>query len=319
MKRLYIVLASLSGVLCAGASASATLILHYNFDQTDSTAHWTDPTQSSPALVPDASGNGLNGLFRDGNAHADANKFVATGGPLGGAWDFDGTDIVEFAYGGLPASAQDSLTGNSARAVSVWLNPDTFGDRRFFGYAGTGTAGEFLGLTVEQDATGAYVGFRRGGGFEIYRPTQSTNPFDVEELVHVAFVVPDGATLTGDALVYVNGMLATRSSNNGSNPTLNTSSLPAGSGTMAANDYIGVGRKGDAAGAGGGTTPGFDGLIADFQLYDSALSADEVDYLFDNPGAVIPEPAGWVLTICALVFSLRTLRSKCLCRFCDPL
>lgn len=41
----------------------------------------------------------------------------------------------------------------------------------------------------------------------------------------------------------------------------------------------------------GGIVPSYNGLIDEVQLYDHALSSDEVGFLFLNPGVVVPEPA----------------------------
>ena len=43
--------------------------------------------------------------------------------------------------------------------------------------------------------------------------------------------------------------------------------------------------------SGGAPINAFTGLIDDVQLYNHALSASEVDFLFRNPGVAIPEPA----------------------------
>ncbi len=44
----------------------------------------------------------------------------------------------------------------------------------------------------------------------------------------------------------------------------------------------------------------FSGLIDDIQIYDYALGQSQVEFLFDNPGASVPEPSCFALLLCSL-------------------
>ena len=45
----------------------------------------------------------------------------------------------------------------------------------------------------------------------------------------------------------------------------------------------------------------FDGALDDIQVYDQALTSGEVASLYNNPGAVIPEPSSFVLAVLGLL------------------
>ena len=280
------------------STAAASLKIHFRFDQTDTTALHTDVNQTSPTLVSDSSGNGINGLFRDGTGGGDANKAVVAPGTLTGGFDFDGDDIVEFLVGTTGVDGKASLTGNNARTFAFWVRPDTFGDKRMISYAGGSAAGSFFGLTLESDTTGNHVKFRRGSGFQTYYPAQATNPIALGAYVHIVLVVPEDATQTTDLEIYVNGVQANQV---GDAVSLVTSSSQAGvESTLDDNDYVGIGMRGVNADAGtpvgGGSQNGFDGVIADFQFYTTALSASDISVLFDNPGFTVTGGGGEVWT-----------------------
>ena len=281
-------------------TAHATLMVHYQFDE--------NPTVNGSA-ISDSSGNSVTGTFLDNNSGLDTNKYVGSGGALGGAIDFDGndltlSDIVEFQVGTLPGVGQAALAGNAPRTFAAWVNPDSLGDKRILSYGG-GAAGQFLAITLEGDDHAGDVYFRRSGGYEIYTPSQGVNPIDIDnpDYVHIVAVVPDGATNTEDMLIYVNGVAATLTGGGGAsgNPALDTL-------TGGATGYIGVGRRGLDTGVSGGSQAGFDGQIADFQFYAGALSSDQVAYLFANPGSVVPEPSTCVLMLAAVAGSLLQMR-----------
>ena len=271
-------------------------VVHYTFDE--------DPIVEGTTTI-DSSGN-TNGTFHDNNTGLDANKSVAAGGSLGGAIDFDGTDltlsdIVEFQIGNLPTESQAALSGSAARTFAAWVNPDSLGDKRIFSY-GAGAAGQFFAITLEGADNAADVYYRRGGGWEVYTPSQATNPIDIDnpDYIHIAAVVPVDAANTEDLLVYVNGQLATLSGGGGTvdNPALNT-------GVSGTSSYFGVGRRGQDTGVAGGSQAGFDGQIADFQFYDLALTSSEISSLYNNPGSTV-NAAEPVLNLLELVVDRAT-------------
>ena len=54
----------------------------------------------------------------------------------------------------------------------------------------------------------------------------------------------------------------------------------------------------------GGAVPTFNGLIDDVQIYDNALSATQIGYLYSNPGQVVPEPSSMILTMIGFLAAL---------------
>jgi hypothetical protein len=79
----------------------------------------------------------------------------------------------------------------------------------------------------------------------------------------------------------------------GTNLTLYLDGSPVNSGTMGMNEG---GRFNDfVAGSNRNDNRFFDGLIDDVQLYDTALSGAQIQFLHENPGQLVPEPGACLL------------------------
>ncbi len=123
-----------------------------------------------------------------------------------------------------------------------------------------------------------------------------TNPDDgkawpVGEWNHHAIVVPEIATgETGTATWYVDGV------------ALDTITLGPFAGLVG--DLCLGNRTFDLA-------RDYQGWLDDLQIYQGALSADDVRHLHDNPGATVPEPGSWALLLAVGAgFSLMAYRKK---------
>jgi ribonucleotide monophosphatase NagD (HAD superfamily) len=54
----------------------------------------------------------------------------------------------------------------------------------------------------------------------------------------------------------------------------------------------------------------YTGLIDDLQVYSHALSDADVQFIFDNPGSVVPEPACGTLCVGAAALLLAARRRR---------
>ena len=232
--------------------------------------HWKlDETSGNTAF--DSSGNDYHGSFGD-------SVILGEPGAFSGSTAFDFSD----ASGAVVADLGTDLpTGNSPRTITAWVQVSggDLGDRKFMGY-GVGQFGKRFDFTVELENSDPVVKFRHNGG------NISFDGAVLDEWFHFATVVPDSATTTDDVLVYINGQQRTGTRMVGSNQTLDTGD----------SDFR-IGGPDD-----------FKGLVDDVQFYDQALSSSQVQYLYDNPGAVIPEPS--TLALLGLAASILFLRRK---------
>jgi hypothetical protein len=174
----------------------------------------------------------------------------------GGALEFGGVTGQE-----VTATAAGLPTGNAPRTISLWLSADaSVFDQKFFSY-GSNSNGASFGWTLEDDGGNPTIFFRHGGGN--FRFTGQAVPLG--PWVHVAMVVPDGATLTNQDLLYINGSPVSGVQGDGGPQTLNSSS----SVVVLGGDY-----------PGGGAT-NLDGRLDDVRIYDSALSSIEIQALYE--------------------------------------
>jgi arylsulfatase A-like enzyme len=197
-----------------------------------------------------------------------------TSGVDGGALEFGGVTNQEVTatVAGLP-------TGDAPRTISLWLSADaSVFDQKFFAY-GSNANGASFGWTLEDAGGNPTIFFRHGGGN--FRYTGQAVPLG--PWVHVAIVVPDGATLTNQVLLYLNGSPVSGVQGDGGPQTLSSSS----SVVVLGGDY-----------PGGGAT-NLDGRLDDVRIYNSALSSIEIQALYDAiisndetpPTLVIKAPA----------------------------
>ena len=162
------------------------------------------------------------------------------------------------AYATMPANI---LAGVNDFTVATWVNPaSTSTWSRIFDF-GTGTTSNMF-LTINAGSGPRFAITTGGGGAEqqINRTTPGQLPLN--QWTHVA------VTLSGNTgTLYINGQAA----GTNTNMTLRPSSL--GNTTQ---NWIGRSQYGD---------PTLNGIVDDFQIYNRALSAEEVAALGDAPGA----------------------------------
>jgi len=195
--------------------------------------------------VNDASGNGRDGTPMNDPFYEDAP------GDLGRAMMFDGiNDYVELPIGALVGSLTDM-------SVATWVNlaDSTSSWQRVFDFGSTNTGGYMF--LAPRTGTGGPIRFAitPAGGTESVVETASNLPPGWHHLA----VTIDSASMT--ASLYVDGALAASGA---------TATLPQDLGTPTQN-WLGRSQY---------TADGyFTGSLADFSIYNRALSAGEVRYL----------------------------------------
>lgn len=262
------------GICGLATSSHASLVAWYQFDE-----------EAGATLA-------LNQLPGSTGA-IGTNVTTRVAGISGHAYSFTGgatvNDIVDMGN----ASFFSSINTTGQLTFSAWVNTtDILGDRNTVVFAGSDTiTNNYADLGVNALIGEATARNRPAGA----SPAQQTGIFSS------GFVVNDGAwhnivmtidLSTSELILYVDGI-----------PT--NVQFMAASLFPAFNNFE-VGRLGRA----GTPVDGFLGLIDDVQIYDTALSETQVQFLFDNPGVAIPEPSALVLAGLGLGFLYFTSRRR---------
>ena len=246
-------------------------------------------------------------------AQATTGGNPTTGGPTGsliGHWKFDdgsGTSAVDSSASGsladqvngdgswttgkaggayrqprftLDAARSDSLNdlilGGSV-TISTWITThDTAQWAGIVGFEGTGTTGDIVGFKM---SNADKIIWTTGGGNRLLETSDSLTDYaaaTADGWVHLTGTYDDS---TGTSTLYVNGA-----------EVLSGSSAPIPDKTPP-----GLFRIGTYYNSNGYE---FNGSIDDVQIYDEALEASDIAFLFNNPGMPLPAPvpdyATWV-------------------------
>jgi hypothetical protein len=203
---------------------------------------WWKFDESSGTIAYDSSGNGFNGTLTGGPTR--------TTGKIGGAINFDGINdyinIVNF-YG---------VTGNNPRTVSAWIKTplNSSNDKKVVEWGRCCSSGQIWSLGVTQngrvrtDAVGSKY---------------SSSVISNNAWTFIANVFPLSKTKVESTKNFINGIFSSGTSDN--NININTKSDN--------NVLIGKGLANNKR--------WFDGLIDDVRIYDRALSAEEVQALYN--------------------------------------
>ncbi|MFB2596375.1 LamG-like jellyroll fold domain-containing protein [Herbiconiux sp. P17] len=198
-------------------------------------------------------------------------------GKLGTAVNFCGTS----AYVALPTGAVSSLTGDFS--VSTWVNPASNATWQRVFDIGTGSQKSMF-LTVNDGSKVRFVITTNGAGGEQKLISSSGSlPLNQWSLVTVTVSGTTGKLYVGSQLVATNTGMTVHPSDFG----------------QSAQNYLGKSQY--------SSDPAFNGLLDDFNIYNRALTADEVlnlstgvagtgnvvKYSFDeNTGASVPDSSG---------------------------
>ncbi|MCP4610288.1 MAG: LamG domain-containing protein [Planctomycetes bacterium] len=250
MCKRFVRLISLIVVLTVVYASRAELIGHWTLDETSGTTATDTSGREHHGTYVDSPGLDIPGVHGTGMDAATGYMEVDLG-----------TD--------LPIQAEE-------RTIALWINtPEVRGDRKFCGY-GTDTAGQALTFCIENVNGEDGVRLRHWGGNMFYPG------FTTGEWNHIAIRVSDGATITNDTEVFINGENIPTFRSGGSDQTLNTA---------ATLFYVGTSIEGQ-------TGQVFEGLLDDVYFYDHALSEAEILGTMSGqpwPYALGPEPADGTL------------------------
>lgn len=242
-------------VFAFGATAvNADLVTHLTFD-------------NAIDLGNDSSGNG-------NHAGVNASPAFSGTGIAGGSADLTSNNGY-FNFLGMANPVVNTLDG--AFSYSLWINTtQTFGSSSNATYQGagiiyadvSGTPSGSASDAIPMALVGSQLGVSAGNGSETNM--RSISNINTGQWVHLVVTRDPNANVS----LYVNGMLED------SEPNVGVSDLSARGELVLGGNLI------DAR--------YFSGLMDDFQAYNHSLSANEVKYLFNNPGAAIPEPSTFI-------------------------
>ncbi|MDQ8191561.1 sulfatase-like hydrolase/transferase [Roseibacillus persicicus] len=220
-------------------------LVHYSFD---------DATVSGSSLT-DLSPNNHTGTLVSSASAPTISQSGLFEQSFGFAADDDPDGIVTIPSGVVPS-------GTSARTFSLWFNQSSStGQSKLFGY-GAGSAGRAFDVGLE----GGGIRLRHFGGFITYG---SNYDFDGTDAGwhHVAVRVNADASTFADVDVFLDGSLLTPQAGGATAVTLDTAAA-----------LFAIGSS---------TTPGaafgFDGLIDEFRIYDSAIGGRNIAELAEAP------------------------------------
>jgi len=257
-------LTAFASILLAAGAAHGALLAHYTFDETSGTTAF------------DSSGNGLHGTIA-GGAIGTEGAITSVAGISGNALQFsDDSHLITISS--TDWGEGENLKVANGFTISTWLNwTDSTRNRGAaltFTQLGSGNRSVDLGVGGGVNAHGSvYARVRRGNSINDTSPNTASNPpnggFNTGDWQHVVGVF----TSTGIS-VFVNGELV----DSWSGTTLTTNSL----------DLLTIGAyRADSVSS---TTSHFIGAIDDIQIYNVALNEDQIAFLRDNPGSILPGP-----------------------------
>jgi hypothetical protein len=283
------ILLIVSGICGFAMSGHAALIAHYNFDEAAGATLAVDQLGGTSGAIGSAIVTGVAGI--SGNAYSLPD--IATGQ----------TGIVDMGNASFFAGPS-GLNSSTQLTYSVWMNStDSDANRNTILYSGSDTVANSytdLGLSGENNVgngsiDGAASSRNRPAGASV---AQQTGIFSSPTTIH------DGAwhhlamtidLSSGILNLYVDGALA---------KTQNFSGVGNAVIFPVFNNFE-IGRLGRQ----GTPVDSYGGLVDDVQVYNQALTLNQVHYLYANPGEVIPEPRALALAGLGLLSLLHRRRA----------
>lgn len=272
MKQKFLLIAS--GLCGLAMSSHAALIAHYKFDELTGLSAADELGGTSGAIGTSVV------IGQAGIAGSKAYLFPDAATQAG---------IVDMGNASFFAGTT-GLNSSSQVTYSVWMNSnDSDANRNTILYSGSDTVAnsyQDIGMSGELNATinsidGAASGRNRPAGATIPQQTgvfSSPTTLHDGNWHHLALTVN---LTTATMVLYVDGLAS-------ATQTFSTAAV-----LFPVFNNFEIGRLGRTGGS--GPTDAFGGLIDDVQVYNHALVAEEVQYLFSNPGLAVPEPGVFAL------------------------
>lgn len=274
MKKKHILLAA-AGICGLVTSSHASLVAWYKFDEGAGATTALNSVGGGDDGVISAAGTGGGGVTT-GVSGISGNAYQFTKGSNTTSGGFVDMGDASF-FGSINSTGQLTLT--------AWIKTaGATGNRNTILFAGDDTVGQtYIDLGYSGTGSGALPPGGVGSAYTRVRPnnistgtgvsgtwTSGTTPVNDDAWNHLVMTMDVSTSLVS---IYLNGTLQstmTLTSPNNVFPTFNN---------------FEIGRLGRSA-----PTDYFDGLIDDVQVYDSALTPEQVSWLYNNPGAAVPEP-----------------------------
>lgn len=223
--------------------------VHYSFD---------DDTVTGTSLT-DLSSNGHTGTLIPSLSSPTTSLSGLFGEAFGFLGDDDPDGVVTIPAGIVPSGA-------SARTFSLWFNQaSSVGQSKLFGY-GSSAAGKAFDIGLEGDG----VRLRHFGGFVTFGSGLDFDGVDAG-WHHLAVRVNEGAITFADVELFLDGSRILPQSGGATSVVLDTASALFALGSSATP----------------GAAQGFDGLLDEFRIYNSALQFGQIRDLAEAP----PRPA----------------------------
>lgn len=267
------VLLMASGFFGLALSSQAALIAHYKFDEEALSSFAVEELGGTSGLIGTSVVTGVPGI--SGNAYQFPDQATQAG-----IVDMGDASI----FGGL-----SGLNFSTQLTFSVWMNStDSDTNRNTIVFAGSDTVTNSytdLGMSGETNPGNTSID---GAASARNRPNNTGNSAQQTGIFSSPTTIHDGnwhhLALTIDLVpgilsLYVDGVLA------------KTQNFSAGTVAFPVYNNFEIGRLGRQ----GTPTDAFGGFIDDVQVYNTALTDIEVDYLFDHPGLAVPEPGALAL------------------------
>ncbi len=264
-------IAALVGLGFASTSTAATLIAHYTFDVDNS------------GFTPDSIGSAQATLGSQVSISTTESKIG--GGSL--QMTASGSETAPGGADGAVTSNNFSL-GTGARTYAFWWT-DNGADTQRGAYFSMGTTDTGTRFEVRETTTTTLRVEIAGSGENSNAPTLDDGAWHF-----ITVVMPAGGSFN-DIAWYVDGSSTNLNPGSASDVAVNT-----GIGPLVFGSSINIVDGFDA-------TP--NGFLDDFQLYDGVLTTSEIQFLYNNPGSVIPEPAAALLGSLGMLVLLRRRRS----------